>query len=112
MTFSIKPQHILHEKSYTHKVLSPHRTDPYCLKITLLQLWLTQNCIELVIMLFFSDGTSQYVRGDDDDYDSEVEIQVKGLPCVTVLIGAYHIDSGLPIMGVVYQPFHCKLKHQ
>jgi len=37
---------------------------------------------------------------------------VKGLPCVTVLIGAYHVDSGLPIMGVVYQPFHCKLRNQ
>lgn len=56
------------------------------------------------------DGTSQYVGGKDE-YTTK-DIQVNGLPCVTVLIGAYHIDSGLPIMGVVYQPFHDKMEDQ
>ena len=31
-----------------------------------------------------------------------------GLQCVTVLIGAYNIVTGLPVMGVIYQPFHTK----
>lgn len=29
-----------------------------------------------------------------------------GLQCVTVLIGAFHMVSGDPIVGVINQPFH------
>lgn len=32
-------------------------------------------------------------------------ITLRGLPCVTVLIGVYDRTSGLPVGGVVNQPF-------
>lgn len=31
-----------------------------------------------------------------------------GLPCVTVLIGAYLRSSGKPVVGVINQPFYDK----
>ncbi|XP_072274902.1 inositol polyphosphate 1-phosphatase [Pyxicephalus adspersus] len=50
------------------------------------------------------DSTYQYIRGSADIVPSK-GIYPKGLQCVTVLIGVYHIDTGLPVMGVVNQPF-------
>lgn len=35
-------------------------------------------------------------------------IPASGLGCVTVLIGAYDIESGKPIIGVINQPFHAQ----
>jgi len=32
-------------------------------------------------------------------------IVVSGLPCATVLIGVFHRESGLPVAGVINQPF-------
>lgn len=29
----------------------------------------------------------------------------RGLPCVTILIGVYDLHTGLPLMGVINQPF-------
>ncbi|KAM5151583.1 inositol polyphosphate 1-phosphatase [Mantella aurantiaca] len=53
------------------------------------------------------DSTYQYIRGSADIMPSK-GIYPKGLQCVTVLIGVYHIDTGLPVMGVVNQPFAMK----
>lgn len=54
-----------------------------------------------------TDSTYQYIRGSADVMPSK-GIYPKGLQCVTILIGVYHIDTGLPVMGVVNQPFAIK----
>nr|CAB3256215.1 inositol polyphosphate 1-phosphatase-like [Phallusia mammillata] len=56
------------------------------------------------------DGTSQYVKGIEDGPVNCNHVHAKGLHCVTVLIGAYDIMTGLPIVGVVYQPFYKKME--
>lgn len=38
--------------------------------------------------------------------DEATGLYLGGLQCVTVLIGAYVKSTGLPILGVVNQPFH------
>ncbi|XP_053327832.1 inositol polyphosphate 1-phosphatase [Spea bombifrons] len=53
------------------------------------------------------DSTYQYIKGSSDTEPNK-GIYTKGLQCVTVLIGVYLIDTGLPIMGVVNQPFATK----
>ncbi|KAM8933500.1 inositol polyphosphate 1-phosphatase [Pelodytes ibericus] len=50
------------------------------------------------------DSTYQYIKGSSDIKPNK-GIYTKGLQCVTVLIGVYLIDTGLPIMGVINQPF-------
>ncbi|XP_053554591.1 inositol polyphosphate 1-phosphatase [Bombina bombina] len=50
------------------------------------------------------DSTFQYIKGSAD-IKPDQGIYSKGLQCVTVLIGVYQIDTGLPIMGVINQPF-------
>lgn len=49
------------------------------------------------------DSTAEYISGDEvmtgDIYQS-------GLRCVTVLIGVFDRTSGVPILGIVNQPFH------
>lgn len=37
--------------------------------------------------------------------ESENGIFASGLQCVTVLIGAYDFETGLPVIGIVNQPF-------
>ncbi|CAG9559973.1 unnamed protein product [Danaus chrysippus] len=47
------------------------------------------------------DGTAEFIAG--------IQGEAKpghGLPCVTVLIGAYLRSSGKPILGVINQPFY------
>ncbi|XP_068099925.1 inositol polyphosphate 1-phosphatase [Hyperolius riggenbachi] len=53
------------------------------------------------------DSTYQYIRGSAD-VTPKRGIYPEGLQCVTVLIGAYAADTGLPIMGVINQPFASK----
>ncbi|XP_072117784.1 inositol polyphosphate 1-phosphatase-like isoform X1 [Mobula birostris] len=50
------------------------------------------------------DSTFQYIKGYADE-KSKDGIYSKGLQCVTILIGVYNRSSGLPIMGVINQPF-------
>ncbi|KAM9305582.1 major facilitator superfamily domain-containing protein 6 [Gastrophryne carolinensis] len=50
------------------------------------------------------DSTHQYIRGSQDVKPCE-GIFPRGLQCVTVLIGVYLVDTGLPVMGVINQPF-------
>lgn len=54
------------------------------------------------------DATSEYISGDSI-FTNFPGITSTGLDCVTVLIGAYKISSGQPIIGVVSQPFHNKI---
>ncbi|XP_067891738.1 inositol polyphosphate 1-phosphatase-like isoform X1 [Heterodontus francisci] len=50
------------------------------------------------------DSTFQYIKGYADEKPKD-GIYSKGLQCVTILIGVYNRSSGLPIMGVINQPF-------
>ncbi|XP_032818641.2 inositol polyphosphate 1-phosphatase [Petromyzon marinus] len=50
------------------------------------------------------DSTNQYIEGASDD-KGRGGVFEHGLQCVTVLVGAYGRHDGLPIMGVVNQPF-------
>lgn len=54
------------------------------------------------------DGTNNYVRGKDEVDAIRIQrddVVSKGLPVVTVLIGVYSKRTGLPMAGVVNQPF-------
>ncbi|XP_015588416.1 inositol polyphosphate 1-phosphatase isoform X2 [Cephus cinctus] len=51
------------------------------------------------------DSTADYINGIEL-MDSVGKIHLSGLRCVTVLIGAYLGSTGLPVLGVVNQPFY------
>ncbi|XP_044742763.1 inositol polyphosphate 1-phosphatase [Chrysoperla carnea] len=51
------------------------------------------------------DSTSEYINGYISS-SSHTEIHRKGLQCVTVLIGCFNKITGLPIAGVINQPFY------
>lgn len=50
------------------------------------------------------DSTAEYISGGAMESDIS-GVYMSGLPCVTVLIGAFHRTSGQPVLGVVNQPF-------
>ncbi|XP_027627355.1 inositol polyphosphate 1-phosphatase [Tupaia chinensis] len=50
------------------------------------------------------DSTYQYIKGAAD-IKSNQGIFPSGLQCVTILIGVYDIQTGMPLMGVINQPF-------
>lgn len=50
------------------------------------------------------DSTHQYIQGSADVEPSH-GVFPRGLPCVTILIGVYDLQTGLPLMGVINQPF-------
>ncbi|KAK8780789.1 hypothetical protein V5799_017870, partial [Amblyomma americanum] len=53
-----------------------------------------------------SDSTSEYISGKWGDEDEGSSVVSSGLQCVSVLIGVYDRSTGLPVAGVVNQPFH------
>ncbi|CAK8684753.1 unnamed protein product [Clavelina lepadiformis] len=69
------------------------------------------NVDELGIWIDPIDATSQYVKGIDNAIPNKHGIYNRGLECVTVLIGAYDILTGIPVMGVVFQPFYRKISN-
>lgn len=56
----------------------------------------------------FPDATAEYISGDTI-FTNFPGITSTGLDCVTVLIGVYDLKSGLPVMGVISQPFGNKI---
>ena len=58
---------------------------------------------DLAVWIDPIDATSQYINGGEG-YDEE-GLPIKGLPVVTVLLGAFLKSSGVPVLGVVNQPF-------
>lgn len=50
------------------------------------------------------DSTHQYIQGSANVEPSH-GVFPQGLPCVTILIGVYDLQTGLPLMGVINQPF-------
>jgi len=51
------------------------------------------------------DGTNEYIKGGNETVNSD-NIFPGGLQVVTVLIGVYDRTSGIPLIGVVNQPFY------
>ncbi|CAH1404033.1 unnamed protein product [Nezara viridula] len=49
------------------------------------------------------DSTAEYIRGG---LCMEQDFILSGLPCVTVLLGVFDMDSGNPLIGVINQPFY------
>ncbi|XP_013101786.2 inositol polyphosphate 1-phosphatase [Stomoxys calcitrans] len=54
------------------------------------------------------DATAEYISGDTM-FTNFPGITSTGLDCVTVLIGVYDLTSGIPLIGVVCQPFRNKI---
>lgn len=55
------------------------------------------------VFLFLTDSTAEYMSNSPgEEFDG---IIVSGLPCATVLIGVFHRETGLPVAGVINQPF-------
>ncbi|KAB0362965.1 hypothetical protein FD754_007121 [Muntiacus muntjak] len=50
------------------------------------------------------DSTYQYIKGSADTKPTQ-GIFPSGLQCVTILIGVYDTRTGVPLMGVINQPF-------
>ncbi|XP_030371198.1 inositol polyphosphate 1-phosphatase [Scaptodrosophila lebanonensis] len=55
------------------------------------------------------DATAEYISGDTI-FTNFPGITSTGLDCVTVLIGVYERDTGVPVIGIVAQPFGKKLE--
>lgn len=53
----------------------------------------------------FVDSTADYINGGEE-IDDATDIHLSGLRCVTVLIGAYLKSTGIPVLGVINQPFY------
>lgn len=53
------------------------------------------------------DGTQEYISGIEEVSDFP-NIFKSGLKCATVLIGVYEINTGIPLIGVINQPFERK----
>ena len=51
-----------------------------------------------------SDATAEYIHGKSSSI-SPSGVHREGLRCVVVLIGVYDIRTGLPVAGVLNQPF-------
>ncbi|KAB0346417.1 hypothetical protein FD754_011274, partial [Muntiacus muntjak] len=53
------------------------------------------------------DSTYQYIKGSAGTKPNQ-GIFPRGLQCITVLIGVYDIQTGVPLMGVINQPFNAQ----
>ncbi|KAF3429517.1 hypothetical protein E2986_01860 [Frieseomelitta varia] len=59
----------------------------------------------------FVDSTADYINGGEK-VDEATGVHMSGLRCVTVLIGVYLKSTGIPIVGVVNQPFYTNVDLQ
>ncbi|XP_049869969.1 inositol polyphosphate 1-phosphatase [Pectinophora gossypiella] len=59
------------------------------------------NPCDLGVWIDPIDATAEFIAGVRGEADAD-----RGLPCVTVLIGAYLRSTGEPIVGVINQPFY------
>ncbi|XP_053981958.1 inositol polyphosphate 1-phosphatase [Hylaeus anthracinus] len=63
------------------------------------------NISDLGIWIDPIDSTADYINGGEK-VDDVTGMHLSGLRCVTVLIGAYLKSTGIPVVGVVNQPFY------
>ncbi|XP_033334491.2 inositol polyphosphate 1-phosphatase [Megalopta genalis] len=73
--------------------------------VTKLPLDFDINIDDLGIWIDPIDSTADYIHGGEK-VDDVTGIHLSGLRCVTVLIGAYFKSTGVPVLGVVNQPFY------
>ncbi|XP_012524672.1 inositol polyphosphate 1-phosphatase isoform X2 [Monomorium pharaonis] len=59
----------------------------------------------------FVDSTADYISATEA-VDEQTGLHLSGLRCVTVLIGAYKKSTGVPVLGVVNQPFSTNVDSQ
>ncbi|XP_067203103.1 inositol polyphosphate 1-phosphatase isoform X2 [Linepithema humile] len=57
------------------------------------------------------DPIADYISATEA-VDEQTELHLSGLRCVTVLIGAYKKSTGVPVLGVVNQPFGTNVDSQ
>ncbi|XP_029038584.2 inositol polyphosphate 1-phosphatase [Osmia bicornis bicornis] len=69
------------------------------------------NVNDLGIWIDPIDSTADYINGGEN-VDGVTGVHMSGLRCVTVLIGAYLKDTGVPVVGVINQPFYTNLDSQ
>lgn len=62
----------------------------------------------LILTPILLDATNEYVSGQED-CEPLSGVYPHGLQAVTVLVGVFDVTSGLPVLGVVNQPFWEKL---
>lgn len=56
-------------------------------------------------------STADYINATET-VDEQTDLHLSGLRCVTVLIGAYKKSTGVPVLGVVNQPFCTSVNSQ
>ncbi|XP_015907306.2 inositol polyphosphate 1-phosphatase [Parasteatoda tepidariorum] len=54
------------------------------------------------------DSIAEFIEGKCEESETEGTEQNNGLKCVCVLIGAYDLETYVPVIGVVNQPFHSR----
>ncbi|XP_076244306.1 inositol polyphosphate 1-phosphatase [Calliopsis andreniformis] len=69
------------------------------------------NVDDLGIWIDPIDSTADYINGGEK-VDDRTGIHLSGLRCVTVLIGAYLKNTGIPVLGVINQPFYTNVDSQ
>ncbi|XP_003701005.1 inositol polyphosphate 1-phosphatase [Megachile rotundata] len=69
------------------------------------------NVHDLGIWIDPIDSTADYINGGEN-VDDVTGVHLSGLRCVTVLIGAYLKSTGVPVVGVVNQPFYTNIDSQ
>ncbi|KAL0128257.1 hypothetical protein PUN28_003489 [Cardiocondyla obscurior] len=62
------------------------------------------NVDDLGIWIDPIDSTADYISATEA-VDEQTGLYLSGLRCVTVLIGAYKKSTGVPVLGIVNQPF-------
>lgn len=53
------------------------------------------------------DSTADYINAIEC-IDESTGLHKSGLRCVTILIGVYIKSTGIPILGIINQPFYTK----
>ncbi|XP_012524673.1 inositol polyphosphate 1-phosphatase isoform X4 [Monomorium pharaonis] len=69
------------------------------------------NVDDLGIWIDPIDSTADYISATEA-VDEQTGLHLSGLRCVTVLIGAYKKSTGVPVLGVVNQPFSTNVDSQ
>ncbi|GAB1863670.1 Inositol polyphosphate 1-phosphatase [Camponotus japonicus] len=69
------------------------------------------NVDDLGIWIDPIDSTADYISATEV-VDEQTGLHLSGLRCVTVLIGAYKKSTGVPVLGVVNQPFYTNVDSQ
>ncbi|CAL1679639.1 unnamed protein product [Lasius platythorax] len=69
------------------------------------------NVDDLGIWIDPIDSTADYISATEV-VDEQTGLHLSGLRCVTVLIGAYKKSTGVPVLGVVNQPFYTNVNSQ